>query len=68
MQITNNQLFTALSAEESANVNGASGYYYWRPVYHCYPVVWGGSGGSWGGSSGGSSVNQTVNVNVQIED
>uniref|UniRef100_A0A832H898 Uncharacterized protein n=1 Tax=Oscillatoriales cyanobacterium SpSt-402 TaxID=2282168 RepID=A0A832H898_9CYAN len=75
MQVTQNQLFTELSSEEAANVNGASGFYYWRPVYRCQPVhwgssggSWGSSGGSWGGSSGGSSVNQTVNVNVVIED
>lgn len=66
MQTAQTQLFTPLSVEEAANVNGAYGYY---PVYHCYPVSsWGGGhGGSWGGSSS-SSVNQSVNVNVLIED
>lgn len=54
-------LFTDLSTQEAATVNGAWGHYY-RPVYFCYPV-------SWSGSSGSSpSVNQTVNVNVQIDD
>ena len=54
-------LFTNLSAQEAANINGA---WYYSPVYYCYPVS------SWGGSSGssGSSVNQSVNVNVLIED
>ncbi len=55
-------LFTNLSTQEAANINGAWGYY--SPVYYCYPVS------SWGGSSGssGSSVTQSVNVNVRIED
>ncbi|EKQ70890.1 hypothetical protein OsccyDRAFT_1198 [Leptolyngbyaceae cyanobacterium JSC-12] len=61
MQVTQNQLFTELSSEEAANITGASGFYYWHPVYRCHPV-------HWGGSSGWSSVNQTVNVNVVIDD
>lgn len=61
--VKRDSLFTELTSQEAATVSGASGYYFYRPVYYCYPV-------SWGSSSGSStpSVNQTVNVNVVIED
>ncbi len=55
-------LFTELSAQEAATVNGAWGHDF-RRVYHCYPVSWGGSS-SWNSPS----INQTVNVNVTIDD
>lgn len=61
-------LFETLSAEESANVNGAC--HYWNHCANpCYSSGWGGGGwggGSWGGSS--SAVTQTTNVNVLIND
>jgi len=61
-------LFTELSADESANVSGACGYYYHNP---CWSPCWS-SGWSSGSSSGSyntpSNINQTTNVNVLIDD
>ncbi len=63
-------LFETLSAEESANVNGACGYYSSPCINPCYSSgSWGGGGWGGGGWSGGSSsVTQTTNVNVVIDD
>ncbi len=58
-------VFTEISAEEAANINGAwGGHYYHRPIYCYYPVY--PSGGS-GSSSSSPNVNQSVNVNVVID-
>jgi len=59
--VKHESLFTDLTAQEAATVSGAWGHYY-RPVYYCYPVSWGGS------SSSSPSVSQTVNVTVKIDD
>jgi hypothetical protein len=64
------KLFVELTADESANVNGA--YYYhnpyaYNPVY--YDGYWAGYGAVYGlGYGQGSSIVQTTNVNVVIED
>ncbi|UBF28397.1 hypothetical protein K9N68_11265 [Kovacikia minuta CCNUW1] len=75
-----NALFTELTTEESAEVNGGCYYYYQRPVSYnpcwrpCYNPCWNssyGDSGSYGGSYGrsyGGGVNQTTNVNVLVED
>ena len=58
-------LFETLSAEESANVNGAC----WCYSSPCANPCWSSGGWSGGGWSGGSSsVTQTTNVNVVIDD
>lgn len=82
MKVTaNTQLFTDLSVDESATVQGGCRYHSYRPSYYytprsysyypsySYGYGYGGYGSSYnrGGSSGGS-VNQTVNVNVRYDD
>lgn len=74
-----NDLFTPLSTEASATVQGGwhggcrrqsrPFYYYSRPVYSSPSYGWGYGygGGSWSGG-GSSSVNQTVNVNIRYND
>jgi hypothetical protein len=70
------QLFTELTSEESATVNGACQYYYhnpyaYNPYYEgAYQAGYGaGYGSGYGyGYSQASSVTQTTNVNVVIED
>lgn len=60
-------LFETLSAEESANVNGACWYYSSPCANPCWSSGgWSGGGGGWSGGS--SSVTQTTNVNVVIDD
>jgi hypothetical protein len=68
--VAQNTLFTDISSEEAANINGAYGYYYYYPDYYCYPVYYRSYAPSYGGGSSGSnsSVTQTTNVNVLIED
>ncbi|MBE9039835.1 hypothetical protein IQ235_03385 [Oscillatoriales cyanobacterium LEGE 11467] len=67
MQISQrNNLFTELTTEEAATVNGAHGYYYYRPRYVSYGQGYGyGYGQGQGGYRGGTT-NVTQNVNVRL--
>jgi hypothetical protein len=70
--VATTSLFTDLSSEEAANVNGAryNNFYYYNP--QSTVSNWGTSFvpcQSWGWSGGSNpGVSQTVNVNVQIKD
>lgn len=74
-----NDLFTSLSTEASATVQGGwhgcrrshrPFYYYSRPSYSRPSYSWGYGygGGGWSGSGSSSAVTQTVNVNVLYND
>lgn len=65
MQMTEKtNLFTELTNEEAATVNGAHGYYYYRPRYVSYGQGYGQGYGY--GYQGGTRTNVTQNVNVRL--
>ncbi|MEX0268232.1 hypothetical protein AB3R30_03740 [Leptolyngbyaceae cyanobacterium UHCC 1019] len=72
-----NDLFTPLSTEASATVQGGwrgcrrssrPFYYYSRPSYSRPSSSWGYGYGGWSGSGSSGAVTQTVNVNVLYND
>jgi hypothetical protein len=70
--IEKSALFTELTVEESAEINGACRYFHnpcWNPCWSPCSSGWGGGSGGYGyGYSGSSAVTQTTNVNVLIDD